>query len=301
MKLLDWMQHKFHQTSNEHLITEFAPRNSCASLTDLQYYPKSQYCYPKAQSNKQREKHFRKSFACIESARSDKDQNEQEPSDEVLFHGFLAIGTLAITEPETPTFATSVENITWKETEATENELNVINGELEKVLRSEGKEEGGEKKEDGAVVCPLQTYLFGSVVGLPETTTRKKEHRASLGELFQRTKMEEKETVGPKNNDGEKRKEKSAVHLMKKILKGRTLYPGSADKKPSKLQRMFHRKVHPENGAPKSDDLSLFPLVDTSKKGENFCTSDSDGNRECWIKSDTEYLVLEVKGKKDGK
>lgn len=103
------------------------------------------------------------------------------------------------------------------------------------MLRSEGKEEGGEKNEDGAVVCPLQTYLFGSVVGLPETTTRKKEHRASLGELFQRTKMEEKETVGPKNNDGEKRKEKSAVHLMKKILKGRTLYPGSADKKPSKV------------------------------------------------------------------
>ncbi|CAI9283420.1 unnamed protein product [Lactuca saligna] len=37
--------------------------------------------------------------------------------------------------------------------------------------------------------------------------------------------MEEKETTGPKNNDGEKRKEKFFVHLMKEILKGRTLYP----------------------------------------------------------------------------
>ncbi|CAI9290893.1 unnamed protein product [Lactuca saligna] len=94
----------------------------------------------------------------------------------------------SIRAEKTPTFATSVENITWKETEATENELNLINGELEKVLRTEGKEEEEkeeeEENEDGAVVCPLQTYLLSSVIGLPETTTGKKEHRASLGELF---------------------------------------------------------------------------------------------------------------------
>nr|KAJ0213047.1 hypothetical protein LSAT_V11C400219630 [Lactuca sativa] len=84
--------------------------------------------------------------------------------------------------------------------------------------------------------------------------------------------MEEKEIAGPKNNDGEKRKEKFFVHLMKKILKGRTLYPGLADKKPKpgKLQRMYHRKVHPETAAPKSDHLTLFPLVDTSVYGSGF-------------------------------
>nr|KAJ0195398.1 hypothetical protein LSAT_V11C700371040 [Lactuca sativa] len=84
--------------------------------------------------------------------------------------------------------AQNLTNITWKETEATENELNLINGELEKVLRTEGKEkeekEEEEEKEDGAVIFPLQTYLLSSVIGLPETTTGKKEHRASLGELF---------------------------------------------------------------------------------------------------------------------
>ncbi|XP_024990220.1 protein LAZY 1-like [Cynara cardunculus var. scolymus] len=387
MKLPDWMQHKFRQTNNEHL-TEFAPRNSCAclmgkpSLDDLQYYPKSHY-HAKAPSNTHIDNQFRKSFACMETARADDERMEEESGAAVseLFHGFLAIGTLATetitTEPATPTFATAVENIMGKETEATENELKLINDELEKVLGPEGKEDrsndssgrnscvnvgrsspggtitlGGrplENNENGAAVCPLQGYLFGSVIGLPETATAKKEHRTSLGELFQRTKMVE-EVTGPKSNIGEKQKQKetdkSAVHLMKKILKGRKLYSSSwrstassggtldsasADKKPRKILQMFHRKVHPEGlvVAPKSEnhskhvtvgnftnaeykyrnqmlseDITVFPLVDASKRSANctksniphsaYCMSESDGSRECWIKSDADYLVLEL-------
>ncbi|PKI76979.1 hypothetical protein CRG98_002482 [Punica granatum] len=62
-----------------------------------------------------------------------------------LFHGFLAIGTLgsepASINPATPTFTYSVEYITEKETEVTENELKLINDELEKVLAAEAKED----------------------------------------------------------------------------------------------------------------------------------------------------------------
>nr|GEW08950.1 protein LAZY 1-like [Tanacetum cinerariifolium] len=117
MKLLDWMQHKFRQANNEHL-TEIAPRNSCAYLTgqpshdDLQYYPKSHY-HAKAPNTTQTGRQFRKSFACIESARADNKQTEEESAAAFsgLFHGFLAIGTLATetvtNEPAAPTFATS--------------------------------------------------------------------------------------------------------------------------------------------------------------------------------------------------
>ncbi|KAI7749164.1 hypothetical protein M8C21_028219 [Ambrosia artemisiifolia] len=344
MKLLDWMQHKFRQTNNDP-STEFAPRNSCSCLPgqpsldhDLQYYPKSNY-YAKTSSKPQREGQFRKSFTCIETAKQTAAAEEEEESAAVfseLFHGFLAIGTLAAetvtNEPKTPTFSTYAENdMLVLEPEATENELKLVNDELEKVLEPEGK-------ENGSVVCPLQDYLFGSVIELSETVTvkKEKEHRTSLGELFQRTKTVEEVTGGKINKPEkikEKETEKSAVCLMKKILKGRTHHSSSkhstADKKPRKILQMFHRKVHPEGVAvePKSEnqlkhvtkgnfveeyknrnqmlseDVKLFPMVDSSKKGANCtmshrpsgcCMTDSDGNRECWINSDADYLVLEL-------
>ncbi|KAL8258431.1 hypothetical protein R6Q59_030472 [Mikania micrantha] len=329
MKLLDWMQHKFRHTNNEP-STEFASRNSCSCLPgqplldDIQYYPKSHY-YAKASSKTQREGQFRKSFTCIETAKHTAAAAEEEESAAVfseLFHGFLAIGTLAAetvtNEPKTPTFATFVENNMEKETEARENELKLINDELEKVLEPEGKENGSEYNENESGVCPLQDYLFGSVIELPDTIAvkKEKEHRTSLGELFQRTKIVEDITGGKINKTEklkEKETEKSAVCLMKKILKGRSHYSSSkhstTDKKPRKILQMFHRKVHPEGLAvePKSEnhlkhvtqsnfvdehknrnqmlseDIELFPMV-----------NDSDGNRECWIKSDADYLVLEL-------
>jgi uncharacterized protein YifE (UPF0438 family) len=58
----------------------------------------------------------------------------------------------------------------------------------------------------------------------------KKEHRTSLGELFQKTKIAE-ENYGVKFEREEKRVEKeadkSAVNLMKKILKKKTLHASS--------------------------------------------------------------------------
>lgn len=245
------------------------------SLDDFEYYPKSNY-YAK-QSNKSRENQIRKSFACLEAVRAEDEHMEEESSDALteLFHGFLAIGTLGMdpvtSDPGTPTFSTSVEYIMEKETEATENELQFINDELEKVLIAEAKEddssgrnsyvsngrsshgstitlsgkplEAATDNENGSVACPLQGYLFSSAVGFPETTTGKKEHRTSLGELFQKTKLAE-ENSGNKCNKVENQKEKetykSAIQLMKKILKGRkasggTIDTNSADKKLHKV------------------------------------------------------------------
>ena len=79
-------------------------------------------------------------------------------------------------------------------------------------------------------ICPLQGYLFGSAIELPETTAVKKEHRTSLGELFQRTKITEETSVarcerGEKRTD--KETDKSAIHLMKKMLKKRMVNASS--------------------------------------------------------------------------
>ncbi|XP_076882105.1 protein LAZY 1-like [Bidens hawaiensis] len=332
MKLLDWMQHKFRQTNNEP-STEFAPRNSCSclpgqpSFDDIQLYPKSHY-YAKTSTKPQREGQFRKSFTCIETAKQTAAEEESAAVFSELFHGFLAIGTLAAetgtNEPKTPTFSTYNIEEESQETEPTEDELKLINDELEKVLEPEGR-------ESGAVVCPLQDYLFGSVIELSETVAvpvtakKEKEHRTSLGELFQKTKPVVEVINEGKNIKTEKIKEKesekSAVCLMKKILKGRTHSSkhSTGDKKPSrKILQMFHRKVHPKGhpvepkfennikhvteGNMLSEDV-IFPMVDITKKSANCtvghmpsgcCVTDSDGNRECWIKSDADYLVLEL-------
>ncbi|KAI3694146.1 hypothetical protein L1987_77107 [Smallanthus sonchifolius] len=360
MKLLDWMHRKFR---NGETLKEFSTGNPCTclkgqpSFDDFDYYPKSNY-YTK-QSNRLRENQLRRSFACLEAVSADDEHMEEESSAALseLFHGFLAIGTLGTdtvtSDPATPTFSTSVEYIMEKETEATENELQFINDELEKVLNAQGKEDDSSGRnsyvsngrsshgstitlsgkpleasegEYGSVACPLQGYLFGSAVGLPETTSGKKEHRTSLGELFQKTKLAEENNGNKCNKLKEKETEKSAVHLMKKILKGKkasggTIDTASADKKLNKILHIFHRKVHPESPT-KSQNRSNFVMNSTSANEEGYkkrnqmlsgedipilhekdmskktannirsnmtCgASDSNGNRECWIKSDAD-------------
>ena len=134
----------------------------------------------------------------------------------VPFDGFLMIGTFGsdaiITEPSTPTFQMPFEKITEKETEVTENELKFINDELEKFLEAEAKEVGDESSERSSHVsiiticgkqsegvdteeygdngiCPLQGYLFGSSIELPETNIQVKKERTSLGQLFKMNKI----------------------------------------------------------------------------------------------------------------
>ncbi|KAK6930784.1 hypothetical protein RJ641_002577, partial [Dillenia turbinata] len=271
MKLLGWMHRKFRQNSSEPL-KDFVIGNSCTclpgqpSLDDQQYCPRPNYS-TRSLRQTQREHPLRNSFAGLEAARVEEDDFEEESSTVIseLFHGFLAIGTLGsdpiTNDPATPTFAISIENITEKETEVTENELKLINDELERVLGAETKEdgcndssgrnshvsigrsshgstitlsgkplEGAESNNNGNTVCPLQGYLFGSAFELPETTAvTKKENRTSLAELFQRSKMEE--YAESKHERCEKRTEKeadkNAMHVMKKILKKKMLHASS--------------------------------------------------------------------------
>lgn len=238
-------------------------------MDEQQYYPKSNFG-TKPFGKAQRDNYLRYSFASLDAAaRAEENYYEEESSRAIseLFHGFLTIGTLGSdpvvnsTHPSTPTFAISVENITEKETHVTENDLKLINDELDKVLGAEdgyndssgrnslvstGRsshcstitlsgnkpfDQGTETSGNGATTCPLQGYLFGSAIELPETIVVKKEHRTSLGELFQKTKVAEENSTTPKLERGEKRvdkeTDKSAINLMKKMLKKKLVHASS--------------------------------------------------------------------------
>lgn len=134
--------------------------------------------------------------------------------------------------------------------DVTENDLKLISNELEKFLEAEAKEghnppsgrnsdtntiastieaiEGLDAEEDNQPMkFPLQEYLFGSLIELPETKIPGKKERASLGELFQVTEMQDKHSENKygktKNQTGSTHN--SAKHLVKKVLK--KLHPSS--------------------------------------------------------------------------
>ncbi|KAI3976004.1 hypothetical protein MKX01_016687 [Papaver californicum] len=305
-----------------------------------------------------------------------------------FFDGLLNIGTLGLgqhqldSEPETPTFA--VKNVNEKETELTENDLKLINEELEKVLNADAKNEedrfyckdsssaktdndstitlGGTTYQvvngnDGGKQTPLQGYLFGSPVDLPAESTivSRKEHRPSLGELFQINKLgEEKKNDNCKEDYHKRHTAGENYKSIKKFLKWWSLKsstPTAASvSAENKLQKIFSRKVHPEssaatqrsqkshknetknstskapsyssnyyqgNNAARSvtkEDIMLFPpkshqtqRVGTMSKDHILShnndsnsppfevnRSGSSGNREYWIKTDADYLVLEL-------
>lgn len=212
-------------------------------------------------------KHRRASFTSIETEKYIEFERKTSSAYDYpeYFEGFLAIGTLGmpdavISEPETPTFAMSLEKLTDAEAEVSENELRIINDELERVLAAEAKDDGwtdssgrnshvsngrishassitlggtGRPLEtpectvmtaSNVMYCPLQEYLLGSAVELPEksaVSVPKKENRTSLGELFEKHKAEE--IAENKGKRGEKRGDKDgdktvSMNLMKKLL-----------------------------------------------------------------------------------
>lgn len=162
-----------------------------------------------------------------------------------LFEGFLTIGTLGAEtvsyEPATPTFAMPMENSTMTDAEVTENELKLISYELEKFLEAEkeslnessgrnsrssnitlsGKQTDGSEAEDfgNKTVCPLQGYLLGSSFELQEKIEVRKE-RASLAELFHRTKTTKEDSTQTGVRETQVKKgHKPAMNIMKKMLK----------------------------------------------------------------------------------
>ncbi|WJX15562.1 hypothetical protein P8452_05692 [Trifolium repens] len=157
-------------------------------------------------------------------------------------------------------------------------------------------------------------------------------HRTTLAELFHRSKLADQDNLVGAKDDTDKDKEeanKSAMHLMRKKLKKKRMLhassqtsvdSASADRKlHNKILQMFHRKVHPENptaaekyekkrmngrGQKKSqkvgeEDIMIQPKRAVAKERQlqfslGSGSEDSSENKEQWIKTDADYLVLEL-------
>jgi len=212
-------------------------------------YPKSHH-YVSSSSKEQPQK----LFAYLDAASADGEHVEDKPSVSLseLFHGFHMFKIHGKDLVATPKFATSIENIMQNETRTTEDELNLVKKKLEKMLSAERKEydhnhtswtwtyaqknrhkSQATNNENEATANPLEYYVFGSELELPETTIVK-DHRSSLWELFQKTKKAES-NIG---TNKEKKTDKSSVHLMKKIPKRRIFHP------PSQCSTSADEKLH---------------------------------------------------------
>ncbi|KAF7801735.1 protein LAZY 1-like [Senna tora] len=323
MKLFQWVHRKFRQNSIEP-FKDFTFGNPCNCLT-VQPTLDELYSHAKPNFRSINQSRFlnpnkHESQTSHSDFEDDRDEEKfQEETSAVisdLFQGFLTIGTLGAetvtNEPATPTFPMPLENITERSEEVTENDLKLINYELEKFLEAEkerfnessgrnshvstitlsGKQMDGAEDEDygNTSVCPLQGYLLGSSIELPETTEVRKE-RASLAELFHRTKITNQDALET-DESGEsqfKQTHKSSMHIMKKMLKkvhtsSRSCTtsegdpnPASINKKLFKVLHMFHRKVYPENSV-SAKEIIASQKGTTTNVPHDFCNGYDTGD-----------------------
>ncbi|VVB14417.1 unnamed protein product [Arabis nemorensis] len=349
-----WVHHKFRENNKEPL-KEATPGNSY--FLSAHQSLDSQDAYPTACAGPRHNTGVRKQLNLFQDRSF---AGPMENTEEIFkdhrnsdfFHGFLAIGTLGgetlLDEPATPTFGMSSEDPGKDYADVTENDLKLISNELEKFLEAEAKEghnqpsgrnsdtntiastieaiEALDAEEDSQPMkFPLQEYLFGSLIELPETKIADKKERASLGDLFRKIEMQDTqpETKYGKKNNQTSSTHKSAKHLVKKVLK--KLHPSSRSsasgktevaskkKKFQKMVQVFHRKIHPEDSMMESEIYSRMenpkyseassiglmsenPCNETSKRWIQYelRNSRSASNGEHWIKTDEDYFVLEL-------
>ncbi|XP_042412777.1 protein LAZY 1-like isoform X1 [Zingiber officinale] len=194
-----------------------------------------------------------------------------------------------------------------------------------------GRMSSARSSHAGAAACPLQGFLFGLPVEAAETVLMeaeaaggsRKERRASLGELFMMSRItEEGEAKFAGGDDGEGKLTAPEMCLTKKKptkqrgrkgspVDGANAFNGSTmEKKFQKILQLFHKKVHPESSimskkpsktARKTEKISTSKATIRKENSSisNFSNAPSSAssgknNRGHWIKTDAEYLVLEL-------
>ncbi|XP_073122128.1 protein LAZY 1-like isoform X2 [Henckelia pumila] len=355
MKFLGWMHRKMMQNNTEPMkYSIIGNLSSCfpvqISLDEQNYYKESIKTFSQACIKSQKS-----------SKRFEANMEEMLSNEELLDEPFefLAIGTFGIEPlnagPPTPTLPAPFEKVTNQQiqTEVTANDLKLINYEIEKFLEAEEKgtmndtsERNGQESiiihsnkptEGGsqAVACPLQKYLFATSIELAETETEIRKEKTSLGELFKRNDAANDPIMNSEEAELLMKKGKVA-RIMKKVMKkfhSSSSCPAASKndnevslaikKKLSKVIKMFHKKVYPEemndkkiiklkkgkkNSSHEDDDWigkekenRKFPKSATkmsmkklSSDGIHKGAPTEHGEHGHWIKTDSNYLVLEL-------
>ncbi|XP_010514386.1 PREDICTED: protein LAZY 1-like [Camelina sativa] len=231
--------------------------------------------------------------------------------DEDGFCGFLAIGTLG-TDPETPKFSATFaeEDVTGEKKEMAK----LITEKLDKFLKecpedisSKPVERSNAKEDKDFHACPQQDYdQFPSSIELTERSNgRVKKKKSLLTSLFKRTQPVQGESSIEKHGTKDVIKKVFEKIHGASSKKARNDDEDSKPKKKDLIRKSAQtnrRKVHPVLFTPirdhnELDDRRKVDLKVPSLTGGFLgasSISDANRKREKWIKTDTEYLVLEL-------
>nr|GLL16425.1 protein LAZY 1-like [Ipomoea trifida] len=229
----------------------------------------------------------------------------------VVFHGFLAIGTLggagseaaaalfnSSTEPPTPTFEET--------TQITDQDLKLISKELEKFLEAEEASEDAQSSKRSKEADHMAVKKEESEVDLQDEVVLNASHKKAGSSKAQFAKNLMKKMFKSLNYNS-----KSKTHAAANES------AASTKKKFPKVLKMFKKKVHPEKGAEKDDENRAIPVKGSTSDTANIwfrqmispqehqdelimrtCRGSSSGafmeNNGHWIKTDADYLVLEL-------
>ncbi|XP_059294331.1 protein LAZY 1-like [Lycium ferocissimum] len=310
MKLLGWMQSKLKQKGNEPANNTTILGNSITSFSP----------HKVVKSNG------------AEMVFQEQPSDEIFPG--FLAIGTLGNYQTTNTDPPTPTFPMSFEHgetdITEKELKFINDELEKFLEEKVKEVAYESSESiitlSDKHMETGATECyvnveqcPLQKYLFGSSVELLEIESEVKQQKGFLEELFKKKNIVQEGHVGNEGKEKKQAKGKHLAHFMKKMLRNLQYKSNSSTTVSSKgnitgsvnkrklpqVLKMFHRKVHPVNENNLQDNETsnisackagnLGAISEVNAKFYPAATPKKEViSRERWIKTESDYLVLEL-------
>ncbi|CAN8266309.1 unnamed protein product [Cochlearia groenlandica] len=236
---------------------------------------------------------------------------EELTFDEDDFNGFLSIGTLGI-DPETPKFARTVADSTVVQKEVESLITEKLDKFLEEYLEDTiyKRVETPSARDGESDVCTQQGYdLFRSSKELAERSNNEgNKKKGLLTSLFKGRQTLEEECSMKKHGT------KDLVERMFKKLHGSSSKKRNDDNNDSiskkkdlrKSAQIFKSKVHPFLSTPSRNDTK----IDESRSCINDCdlkapslsgrflglsfVSEANKKGEKWIKTDTEYIVLEL-------
>ncbi|XP_047955294.1 protein LAZY 1-like isoform X2 [Salvia hispanica] len=174
---------------------------------------------------------------------------------------------------------------------------------------------------------PLQSYLLANSIEVAETNNATGKEKTSLEDLFRRNNIAHTDPAREFKGAEQRSRKRNVTCFMKKVVKkfhsssssstttstdGDTV-PISMKKKLSKVLKKLQRKVHPEDMTGKHilhKDVFKTEVVDGNKmlgpaprktkenskklSSDDICKGSSTTNGGHWIKTDSDYLVLEL-------